>query len=190
MKIVICLMGYQGSGIYKIEQYLIEAYGVKRFRGYTTRRRKFLENTTEYNFVDVFEMIELEKNSDLIGIRKYNNNLYVKRVSEIPDGISVCVIDYNGYQELKNRVKTIPIFLDRKSKYRYRYVKSIMPVNPTDFLERDYYDDIQFSQMKKDSSILKLRYEGNVTTKLKVDNIMFPLLRYLEERKLEVPVEE
>ena len=78
MKIVICLMGYQGSGIYKIEQYLIEAYGVKRFRGYTTRRRKFLEDTSEYNFVEVFEMIELEKNSDLIGLRKYNNNLYVK----------------------------------------------------------------------------------------------------------------
>jgi len=190
MKIVICLMGYQGSGIYKIEQYLIEAYGVKRFRGYTTRRRKFLEDTSEYNFVEVFEMIELEKNSDLIGLRKYNNNLYVKRVSEIPKGISVCAIDYNGYLELSKKVKTIPIFLDRKSKYRYKYVKSIMPVNPTDFLERDYYDDLQFSRMKDDSNVLKLRYEGNVTTKLKIDNIMFPLLKYIKQQDKTIKLEE
>lgn len=190
MKIVICLMGYQGSGIYKIEQYLIEAYGVNRYKGYTTRRRKFLEDTSEYNFVDVFDMIELEKESDLIGIRKYNDSLYVKRVSEIPDGISVCVIDYNGYLELKGKVKTIPIFLDRKSKYRYRFVKTVMPVNPTDFLERDYYDDIQFAELKKDSSILKLRYEGNVTTKLKIDNIMFPLLNYLDNRNTDAKLKE
>ena len=39
MKLVICLMGYQCSGIYKIKDYLVDRYGVKEYKGYTTRKK-------------------------------------------------------------------------------------------------------------------------------------------------------
>ena len=41
-----------------------------------------------------------------------------------------------------------------------------------------------------DSNVLKLRYEGNVTTKLKIDNIMFPLLKYIKQQDKTIKLEE
>lgn len=172
MKLVICLMGYQCSGIYKMKDYLIDRYGVKRFKGYTTRKKRTKENPENYNFVSMPKMIRLGDKSDLVGLRVFNQDIYVKRTSDIPEGFSVCVIDYNGYLELSRKVDTLPIFLHRDLRHRFRDCKKVTLRNQLDFMARDHYDEIQFSLAERDEDLIHIPYTGLVSTYLAMDGIM------------------
>jgi len=165
-------MGYQCSGIYKIKDYLVDRYGVKEYKGYTTRKKHPKETSNSYHFVSVPKMIELGDKNDIIGLRVFNDHMYVKRTSDIPLGISVCVIDYNGYLELKEHVETLPIFLRRDLRHRYRDCKKITLKKHLDFLDRDHFDNIQFGLAEADKELTHIPYTGLISTYLAIDGIM------------------
>ena len=154
MKLVICLMGYQCSGVYVIENYLMEAYGIKKYKGYTTRKRRKAEEHDLYHFVDLDTMMELD--NQLSTLREYKGDFFARKLSDIPKGISVCVIDYLGYLELKEKVFTLPIFLERALKNRYIYCEMKQAIEHNEFIRRDLHDKIQFDVLHSDDDVIKI----------------------------------
>jgi hypothetical protein len=181
MQLVICLMGLQCSGIYLMENYLVEAYGVKRYKGYTTRKRKKHEEGNTYNFLNVDQMID--EDYALLAWREYKGDFYARKLQDIPEGISVCVIDYNGYLELKDKVNTLPIYINRGIKYRFKNCNSQWDIGYNEFLQRDFVDRVQFDLLVYDKEVIKINHEGINNVFLIIDDIIFPYLKEIDKQK-------
>lgn len=176
MKKVICLMGNQCSGMYVIEKYLVEAYSIFKFKGYTTRSKKSNETDDNYHFITLDEMLNLDQRKKLLSIREYNGEYYGKNIDDIHEGISVCVIDYDGYLELSTKVETIPVFIERYFRHRYVACNIEDVIRPYEFIQRDESDSEQFLRLKNDKNITIIRYKGLNNTKLSIDSIVEPLI--------------
>ncbi len=183
MKLVICLMGYQFSGANIIENYLIETYGIKKYKGYTSRLKRSKKEKGRYHFVDLATMIELD--NQLIGVREYNGNFYGRKLADIPDGISVGVTDYFGYLALKEKVATLPIFVERGLRNRFEHGEANNKKNHDNFIHRDAEDKIQFDILIKDKDVVKINYTGLNNTFIEIDNIIFPLLGDIKKFNLQ-----
>ena len=172
MKMVICLMGYLCNGKYELFKYLVEAYNLSPYKSYTTRKRRLTDQFNLFKYVSINEFIKYEGEDDLIAERHFKGYHYGKRLSQIPEGISVCVIDYNGYKALSKHVDTLGILINRKKMSRYQDVYDCRKLEPGEFLEYEMENIEQYQDIKTNDMLIRIDYENWTDIKLEIDDIM------------------
>ena len=178
MQLLICLMGYQCSGIKNIENYLITEYGLEKYKSFTTRKRYPKEDPQAYHFVNHDSLLKSEK--DFIAIRNIENKLYGKLIDDLPENISVCIVDYLGYRDLSKHIETLPIFVERPLCDRFDVCEYRGITNKEDFLFRDKLDSYQFDLVHEDEDVSRITFGDFSDTLIAIDDIIFPYIKNIE----------
>ena len=165
-------MGYLCNGKYELYEYLVEAYRLSPYKSYTTRKRRISDHFSLFKYVSINEFIKYEGQDDLIATREFRGYHYGKRLSEIPDGISVCVIDYEGYKTLSKYVDTLGVFIRRKQQNRYQDVGDCKRLDPENFLEYETENMIQYQNIDDEEMLIRIDYQNWTDIKLEIDDIM------------------
>ena len=129
-------------------------------------------------------MMDIEQKKELIGFREHIGNMYGRKKTELPKGISVCVTDYTAYKEHSKYVDTIPIFINRHIKFRFEKCSIVGKINQEQFLDRDKFDLKQFHKIKADKDVIKIRHNGELGMKLQLDEIMFPYFKRIKKTNI------
>lgn len=111
------IVGNSGSGKTTQAKLLQEQAHFNKIVTYTTRPIRNGEiNHIDYNFVNVSEFKELEKNNKLLGITNFSGNYYgipKEGLNKYKNSKESCVlvIDLSGVKEIKNEFESICIYL-------------------------------------------------------------------------------
>ncbi len=146
---LLCILGFSGSGKDTITQELISKFGFKKVIQHTNRPRRACEiKGIDYHFISTAEFEKGIKNCDFVTYRHFNTRegkwyYGVKNDALGQTDKEILIIDIEGLIELKNNVKhqdIISIFINVDYARRYERVKKRTDVDLDEF-ERRAKDD-------------------------------------------------
>jgi guanylate kinase len=170
MRLLFCVMGDICNGKYEIYQYLVDNYGFHPYRTLTTKKEKNSKFDT-FEYVTLQKMLVLERTGDIIGMKRIRGHHFGKRLSAIPDGFSVCIIDYLGYLELSSHFNTVPILIQRSRLNRFK-LEDCDVHHPTEFLAYENLNKKQYEFALEDGNIKVLKPKTMIDLKLKIDEML------------------
>ena len=170
MRLLFCVMGDICNGKYEIYQYLVDAYGFHPYKTMTTKKISKPKFDT-FKYITLNKMLELERKGDILGLKQIRGHHYGKRVSDIPSGFSVCIIDYLGYLELSKRFNTVPILIQRSRLKRFT-LEDCDVNHPTEFLAYENLNRKQYEFALEDGNIKVFKPKNMVDLKLQVDKML------------------
>ena len=164
-------MGDICNGKYEIYQYLIDAYKFHPYKTLTTKKTKKKPKFDTFEYETITRMLVHERVGDIICLQKIRGHHFGKRISTLPDGFSVCIIDYIGYLELSKVFNTIPILIQTSRLKRYT-LEDCDVKTPTEFLAYENLNRKQYEFALEDGNVIVLKPRSMVDLKLQVDKLL------------------
>ena len=185
MRLLFCIMGDVCNGKYEIYQYLVDAYHFKPYKTLTTKKVNKNNQFDTFKHVELGKMLLLEALGDIVGLKQIRGEHYGKQLSDIPNGFSVCIIDYLGYLELAQKFNTVPILIQRSRLSRFK-LEDCGIKHPDEFLAFENLNKKQYEFALEDKNLHILKAKDIVETKLLVDEI---IEKYLDDLSYDVDLE-
>ena len=173
-------MGYLCNGKYEVYQYLRDVYQLKPYKSYTTRKITKYDTFDIFQYVPKHEIFKFKKYLDMVALREEKNVIYGKRISDIPEGLSVCVIDYQGYIELSRYVETVGILIVRDRLYRFED-ENCPEMKPNEFMEYEQRLREQYDIAWQNKQVKKVVNQSWEQLKIKIDDVIFEYIPQIEK---------
>ena len=185
MRLLFCIMGDVCNGKYEIFQYLVDAYKFHPYKSVTTKivKKKPKFDTCEY--LPIGKMLLQENLGEIIALKQIRGFHFGMRKSSIPDGFSVCIVDYMGYLELSKVFNTVPILI-RRSRLKRFTLQDCDVKNPMEFLAYENLNKKQYEFALEDGNVTILEPRDMIDLKIQIDKV---LEIYLDDISYDVDID-
>jgi hypothetical protein len=164
-------MGDVCNGKYEIYQYLVDAYKFHPYKSVTTKHIKKHPKFDTFEYLDLEEMIEQEMSGEIISLKQIRGFHFGKKISTLPNGFSVCIVDYLGYLELAKIFNTVPILIKRSRLKRFGLKDCDIKI-PTEFLAYENLNKKQYNYALKDGNVTLIEAGDMVDLKVRIDKTL------------------